>query len=1123
MEISRQLLLTCACAGALAVWAPAGARGQGAPQSFFVATDGSDRNPGTQAQPFASLQRARDAIRELTGTGASPAGGVTVWVADGTYWLPESLTLKRGDGGTQESPIVYRAAHKGRAHLCGGRAIPSHAFEPVHSADVLRRLDVSARGQVVRTDLKALGITDYLPELPANFKGGKVILLEVFCNGERMTLARWPNQGFAQWEEIVDFGSGLRDPSGKKRPGKFRYAGDRPKRWATADGVWLLGYWARAYASHFLKVATIDTVDRVIEFAEPYYYGLDTAGAKRYFALNLLEELDAPGEWYLDRKTGVLYFWPPCSLSEARIVVSVLTDPVVSLRGVAHVTLHGFAIEYGRSDAVRIAGGEQNGVVGCTLRNVGGNGVVVSGGRGHGVSGCDIHHVGKRGITLIGGDRKTLTPGEHSAVNNHIHHTSRFLRTHAGAVSLEGVGNRAAHNLIHHDPHTPVWFRGNDHVMEYNEIYQTNLETSEAGVFYTGRDWTYRGNVIRYNFIHHIPDGVAGGGSSTRVAHLDDCVSGTSFVSNICYRTGGVVSICGGPENVAENCIFVDCKLGVDLSDRGLKWWTWHRRADGSVYAIDARTGKEGCALLASLERVPYNQAPYTKYPHLADMLDRDPVSAPWYCSITRNIAVGGQLLVTSRGVKQEWVRIEDNWDAAEKGDPGFVSLGPRDYRLKPDAPVLKLGFKPIPFEQIGLINDETRASWPVQAEPPPTGWKPRWMHQREQEERMPSGLPVFEVKRAAATIAIDGVATAAEWTPANGPAHELACLDSAVNGRKVDYPSRAWLEADDAHLYVAFVNDVDPAKGVTRGQQWGMDDAVEVALAQVTGTEVGDIMVLRGYTNGHFESSGEAGAPQPVVARVAQGVEYAAGTDGPGQWTAEWKIPFAALGVEPAKRNPRLLFNLSVRQMAGKRWVTWTKERSHTWDVRRGGVLWLAPFGDVVFNGALPSQARIDIDGRAGDVAMTAVKGCQRAAWAKLSGTRLIGSTDDLTAGIWRDFEYAFTAEKDGPVSFALLGRVLPSAIDGRLIPVWVYFDDIVVEGAALVNGSFEQLDANGRPVGWQNALEKAFVVSDARAACTGTRCVKVWHRGRFGQTLQVKAGQQVTIRAKVKGERAQ
>jgi len=98
-------------------------------------------------------------------------------------------------------------------------------------------------------------------------------------------------------------------------------------------------------------------------------------------------------------------------------------------------------------------------------------------------------------VSLSGGDRKTLTPAGHFADNNHLHHTSVLARTGAGSISLQGVGLRAAHNLIHDEPHTAVWYQGNDLLMEYNEIYRVSTETAEDGVFYTGRDWTTRGNV----------------------------------------------------------------------------------------------------------------------------------------------------------------------------------------------------------------------------------------------------------------------------------------------------------------------------------------------------------------------------------------------------------------------------------------------------------------------------------------------------------------------------------------------------------------------------------------------------------------------------------------------------
>jgi len=1116
--ICALVLLTSLC-----VRHPADAAGE-----FFIAPDGSDENPGTREQPFASLARARDAIRELKQGEGLPEGGVTVWLHEGVYYLTEPFELASEDSGTEACPITYRAYEGEEVRLNGGKAIAPSAFEPVSDAAVLERLDESARGKVVQADLGAVGITDYLPELPPAFRGftnEHPVLLEVFCNGERMQLARWPNEGFAHFGEIVDFGSGLRDKEGAKRPGIFKYEGDRPERWNVEEGVWLQGYWARAYLCTVVKVGSIDTQKREIELAVPLGYGLDTWGARRFFALNLLEELDAPGEWYLDRERGTLYFWPPAPVEQCQTVLSMLGTPMVAMNDVSHVTLRALGIECGRQDAISISKGDHNRVIGCTIRNVGRHGVEIVGGTDHGVVGCDIHHTGYGGIILSGGDRNTLSPADHYAVNNHIHHTSVIRRTHAGPISLRGVGCRAAHNLIHHEPHSAVWYRGNDHVMEFNEIYWAHTETSEGGVFYTGRNWTYRGNVIRHNYIHHINDSLEGSPTSVNIVHLDDCVSGTTFEGNVCYLCGRGVSICGGPDNIVDNNIFVEVNPGIGLSDRGLRWYTWHRREDGSVYAMDARRGGESTTMLRSLEKVPYQEPPWTKYLHLADMLDRDPVGAPWFCRITRNIGAGGRLLTVSRGVKDEWVTIENNWDE-KMGDPGFVDLEGGDFRLKDDAPVLAdIGFEPIPMDRIGLINDDTRASWPVKPEPPPEGFKPRWLVQREQEERMPTALPVFAVKRVSGAITIDGLVEPEEWTPGQAGGvmvepYPVATLDHNERGEKVDLPSRAWIEVDDESLYVAFVNDLNPDHGVSGGQTWGTDDAVEIALAVAGADKVGDIMILRGYSNGHFESSDEADAPQSLVKQVIQGVEYACHVTDTKQWTAEWRIPFKSLGIDPVEHNPRLLFNLSVRKPADELWVMWKQAGGYTWDVRKGGFLWLAAFGDVAFNAGVPSQARIDVESRTEGLTLKALKGCEVATWARPMGHRLTGSTTDLATGEWRDFVYSFVADRDGEVSISLMGRQHLSAVDGSWIPVWVYWDGITAEGAELVGGGFEELDAKGVPVGWGGSLGQAFVVTDERVAFAGSRCVKTWHNGRFTQALTVSKDAPVTIRTKVRGE---
>ena len=372
-----------------------------------------------------------------------------------------------------------------------------------------------------------------------------------------------------------------------------------------------------------------------------------------------------------------------------------------------------------------------------------------------------------------------------------------------------------------------------------------------------------------------------------------------------------------------------------------------HRHPDGTVTAEDTRDSHKGvkCGLLTKLERVPWDRAPYTKYPHMAELLSVDPIGAPWWCAITHNVAIGGPLMRVARDVKPEWATIEGDWDAADEGDPGIVAPYAGNYAPKPDAPVLKEGFKPIPFQQIGLLNDGTRRSWPVKPEQPPKDWKPCWLLRQEMEKKMPTGLPVATVRRAGGTLKVDGNVDPEEWTPGEKQTvsvnhYEPLKLAWLASGGETPLPSTAYLEVDDANLYAAFVNEIETKGGVVGGHTWGKSDAVELALAVADGDRPVPIMLWRGYTDGHFETSDEAGAPKALVARVLQGVQYACRKTSEAQWTAEWRIPFAAIGIEPRKQNPRLLFGLSVRKVSGDQWVTGKQPPGSSWDVRKGGVL---------------------------------------------------------------------------------------------------------------------------------------------------------------------------------------
>ena len=178
---------------------------------------GSDLNPGTRSKPFATLERARQAVRMA---GSDKAR--TVIVHGGSYELRSTFTLGRLDSGTATRPVTWQAAPGESVRLIGGMSVPASAWQAVTDAPVLARLDPAARGRVMQVDLRALGVTN-LPPFPVAYHGvppGP----ELFFNESRMTLARWPNEGWATIARIVEPGSRPRDGDKRGLTGSFEYA-----------------------------------------------------------------------------------------------------------------------------------------------------------------------------------------------------------------------------------------------------------------------------------------------------------------------------------------------------------------------------------------------------------------------------------------------------------------------------------------------------------------------------------------------------------------------------------------------------------------------------------------------------------------------------------------------------------------------------------------------------------------------------------------------------------------------------------------------------------------------------------------------------------------------------------
>ena len=682
---------TAILAGTLCLTAAAA----GADVTLHVSTAGADTGPGTADAPLATLERARDLLREMREKDpASLAGGATVWIHGGAYERTISFALDARDSGVAQGAVVYRAVEGESPVLLGGRLLPSEVFQPVSDDAVLKRLDPAARTVVRVADLRALGITD-LGEYPDSFSVPPVVP-ELFYAGRRMALARWPNgDAWATVAEVVDSGPAPWRNHASQDTGTFVYSGERPARWTGAPAVWLYGYWCFDWASETIRVKSIDPAGHRITLSKPHVYGIGSGNKaeRRFCAINLLEEVDSPGEYCLDREKGLLYFWPPASPEGESIVLSLLRDPVVLIKDAAHLILRGVAVSCCAGTAVQVEEGENVRVLGCAVRNTGRDGVVVKGGAKHRVEACDISETGTGGVVVEGGDRTTLTPCGHEVVNNDIWNVGCRQRTHAYNVHLGGVGVRVAHNSIHDAPHQALGLGGNDHLIEYNDIYRICQESDDCGAFYMGRNPSERGSVIRYNFWHDT-GGPRSHGSCA--VYFDDGSGGQTVFGNVFLRAAGgnfgAVFVHGGHDNRVLNNIFVDCKAAmrhVRWDDKG--WRTW---LDGELW--QTRLLKE-----VDITKPPYS----TRYPELDGFMQSD--TRPRLNHAERNLVVRCPMLLDG-----DWDQ-KDNW--VTEDDPGFVDAAAMNFALKKDSEVFKKvpGFERIPFEEIGLVKDELRAALP--------------------------------------------------------------------------------------------------------------------------------------------------------------------------------------------------------------------------------------------------------------------------------------------------------------------------------------------------------------------------------------------------------------------------
>jgi len=548
-----------------------------------------------------SIEQVRDRIREARAGGEGRH--FTVLLEDGEY--PISQIVFEG----RDHDTTYRS-RDGGVILNGSMPLDSKDFTA---------WDKNVNIQVIDLTKLGLGPDDWGELYPygahtmaAQYANGIGPLpCELYFNGTRMTTAQYPNGGeWLRTGEILDEG----DRSGERNPRGGTFALDektanRAANWTDTRDVWVYGFFKWDWAETPTRVKNIETGTLTTEHGS--MGGFDKN--KPYYFYNILEELDEPGEWYLDREAGLLYLWPlEEDFANARIDFTSNTKHLIVGDNLKNLSFIGLTLQGTRGDAMVLRGDNLT-VSHCVMQNIAGSALTME---GHNHTACDntVRHVGSKGISISGGDYVTLTPGNNRAVNNLVHDWAEVIRTYQGGMNVYGVGNTAAHNELYNAPHTAMFFGGrnfgalnrfadgelvesphfsvilggNGNVIEHNLIHDVCLITDDAGAIYSGRSlWDSQGTVIRNNVIYNL----GGGGHTPDGIYLDDGLSGITVENNLLVNVPGLALHFSGRDLEAHDNIVVNAGRPVSYDERMRggaldenHWFHGHSREGGPLW-----------------------------------------------------------------------------------------------------------------------------------------------------------------------------------------------------------------------------------------------------------------------------------------------------------------------------------------------------------------------------------------------------------------------------------------------------------------------------------------------------------------------------------------------------------
>lgn len=666
--------------------------------SIWVDADFEGESDGSAAAPFKTIPEAVEKLKDIRSQNGLGENGIRITIMGGEYELTDTLSLSGAEvSGTLLQPVVISAYPGEEVKIKGSKK--ADLSGAVISENT--RIPESARGKVVEIPLsfKTAPVEAFSYANPATKYTG------VILNGTAQTLAKYPNSGYLTTSGVYDKNGNSLSASDSDAWSAIKadenyvwldVSGADVSRWSIADNAYLAGYWYKYWTYENAKLLGVSEDNSQLKMALPSIAKVD---ADKYFTVyNLLEELDTPGEWYIDNNENKLYFYPPEDAGEdCELEVTALTVPIVQVSDAESIVIDSVSVENGSQNGILISNSDRIGINNCTVKNVGASGVSVSKSNNVYISGCDIAHTGAEGVKLQScGKRANLESCDNKIQNCDIHDFGTVSRSYTAGVRLvSAIGVDVLNNEIHGGTHSGIVFGGCEIRMCYNEIYDVLQMAADAGAIYSGRSYVDWGNEIKYNYLHDISN-------NTNIKEpvvgvfMDDMGSGVTIESNIFYRVNSGIFISGGRDTAVKNNIIAE-KNAEDYSPE----------KDG-LYAIMLRTSGLMAhhadsmmpSMLAAIDSLDLECEAWQRYPYVNVYPAAYP-GAP-VRDVVENNVVWNHHPIKKYSDWEQWSPIGEN--LVNSTDPGFVNEAEGDLNLKADSEIFnKLsGFSDIPFDKIG-------------------------------------------------------------------------------------------------------------------------------------------------------------------------------------------------------------------------------------------------------------------------------------------------------------------------------------------------------------------------------------------------------------------------------------